>query len=527
MVNEERGEEKVSINRTASISELIAAINPDLYFGGNVGKLKKIIKEKGIYYAIQKTKEDNDGNFPVKYAPFIYSFPSSQDAPIPSKDTTASHKLVYDSPSETLEPVYFWLLDLIENMGMKPEKLIDNFSSTVGSGHFSELGQRATIMQQQASKLLGDINTVLRSVMNIIYDLKDFKIRLQSYADLKDKSKQESAILSLKQVWLDKVDAQKGNSSIKGMALTQAGFQTLLDAFLVTKDEKDAEKLDLNDRVKRIVKARISEFNIWITNSEEELRKRYALEKDYLKSQVNSMKLYARWAKPYLKAANELEQKDHSKSVDFIKTFNTIILELSLLGKSALKPKDLAIEGKLPDHFENYDTKKRKYYACALVEFRFRGIPSRIAQQSHYSFGGRVEINFKAYALNDDEIKMLNQELENSDLTDALKLAQGATEDSLEKMQKEINEFLEEKTPEEKKAEEKSSEINPFMALIGKTNKKEEKKPKEDKKKITEIKPDDWYEENYLRPMAGANATNTIFSLFDIYKKGHQMASYA
>ena len=206
------------------------------------------------------------------------------------KAPEAIHTLVYDSSSETLEPVYFFILDLMNDFGLAPEKLIDNFSSTPGSGHFAELGQRATVMQQQATKILGDTNTVMRSVLNIIYDLKDFKMRLQHYDSLKSKKKeeQESAILALKQIWMDKVDIAKGQSSIKGMALGQAGFQTLIDAFLMIKDEKGVNSLDLNDRVKRILQPRIKEFNIWLIESERELRKRYELEKTYLKSQVNS-----------------------------------------------------------------------------------------------------------------------------------------------------------------------------------------------------------------------------------------------
>jgi len=117
------------------------------------------------------------------------------------KGPEATHKLVYDSSSETLEPVYFFVLDLMNDFGLKPEKLIDNFSSSPGSGHFSELGQRASIMQQQGTKLLGDINTVLRSILNLIYDLKEFRIRLQNYDDLKSKNHiGEAAKLSLKQI---------------------------------------------------------------------------------------------------------------------------------------------------------------------------------------------------------------------------------------------------------------------------------------------------------------------------------------
>ena len=172
----------------------------------------------------------------------------------------AEHKIVYDSSSETLEPIYFFILDLMNDFGLNPEKLIDNFSSSPGSGHFGELGQRLSIMQQQGTKLMADINTVLRSILNLIYDLREFKIRLQSYEDLNNPSTKDAAVLSLKQLWMDKVDIQKGNSSIKAMALGQAGFATLIDAFLAVKDIKDVAKIDLNDRVKRILTPRIQEF---------------------------------------------------------------------------------------------------------------------------------------------------------------------------------------------------------------------------------------------------------------------------
>jgi len=179
------------------------------------------------------------------------------------------HSLVYDSSSETLEPIYFFILDLMSEFGFAPEKLVDSFVSSPGSGHFAELGQRATIMQQQGTKILGDVNTVLRSVLNIIYDLKEFKMRLQHYDDLKT-SQKDAALLALKQIWMDKVDASKGNSSIKAMALSQMGFQTLIDAFLSVNNAEDVNKLDLNDRVKRILIPRIQEFNIWLEQSGKE-----------------------------------------------------------------------------------------------------------------------------------------------------------------------------------------------------------------------------------------------------------------
>jgi len=439
----------------------------------------------------------------------------------------STHTLVYDSSAETLEPIYFFILDLMNDFGLTPEKLVDNFSSSPGSGHFSELGQRATIMQQQGSKILGDVNMVLKSVLNVVYDLKEFNIRLQAYDDLKlkDKEKAEAAKLSLKQLWLDKVDMiQKGNSSIKAMALGQAGFQTLIDAFLMVNDSKDIAKLDLNDRVKRILHPRIHEFNAWLEQSEKELRKRYELERTYLKSQVSSLRLYSRWAKPYLRAAHELETKDFGRNPALVKVFNTLLLELSLFGKNKIKVQDLVISGELPADFKKLKT-KRDYYQCILIDFTFRGIPQKVAQQAHYAFGGRAEVNFSAYALNEEEIKKIDEELKKSDLEDVLGLVEGITSESLEQMQKEIDYFLE----EEKEKEEKSLGSNPFLALFGhydRKAKKEKKKTPDKNQKQEPVKKDTWIEKTHLREVAKEKAIGTTFKLFDVYKKAHQMPSY-
>jgi len=483
----------------ATMQQIIGKINPKLYAINGNELLKKYGSPENI--------------------------PAEEVNPKPISD----HHLVYDSSSETLEPVYFFILDLMNDLGLSPEKYFDSFSSSPGSGYFSEIGQRATIMQQQGTKLLGDINTVLRSIINIIYDLREFKIRLQSYADLKsqDKNKTQAALLSLKQIWMDKVDINKGNSSIKAMALGQAGFQTLIDAFLVVKNLEDADKLDLNERVKRIVKARIIEFNDWLENSGRELGKRYEIEKTYLKSQVNSLKLYSRWAKPYLRAAAELEMKSQGREPSLVKVFNTLLLELTLMGKSGLKIQELALEGKLPAEFKRLQ-QKRDYFGCVLVDFRFRGIPQRVSQQAHYVFGGRAEITFNAYALNNDELDKINEELEKSDITDAFKLVEGITTESLEQLKDDIEYFLgEEREEEERKFKDTS---NPFVALIGgydRTEKtKEEKESKKAGKKIITVASDTWIEKTFFREIAKEAAKETAFKLFDVYKKSHGMPSY-
>jgi len=451
---------------------------------------------------------------------------------VTEKDPEAEHKLVYDSPTETLEPIYFFILDLMNDVGLKPEKLIDNFMSSPGSQHFGDMSQRTSIVQQQGTKLLGDINTVLRSILNIIYDLREFKIRLSSYEDLKNPAKKAAALLSLKQIWMDKVDIQKGNSSIKAMALGQGGFNTLIDAFLVVEDESlkgpDGKEIDLNQIVKRIVTGRIREFNIWVKESKGELQKRFDIEKTYLKSQVNSLKIYSRWAKPYLKAAQELEMAGNSRNPALVKMFNTLLLELTLFGKQELKIKEEAKSGNFPEFFASdkfQNSLGEKYYACVLVDFNFRGIPSR--SQQGYVVGGRAEVVFRGYALTETEIKEINEELEKSDLNDALGLIEGVTTESLGTLKEDIESFLDEEKEEEEKPKKKIGS-NPFLALFGVYNKPREKKEKsEKKKKIKGVysRNSAWYEEEYFFPTIEENAAKMTITLFETYKKAHGMVT--
>ena len=205
----------------------------------------------------------------------------------------SSYVITYDSQTSQLEPIYYWLLDFIQGMGIEVEKVTDNFMSSPGSGHFSEMNAKVTRMQEEGMKMSGLLNQTIKSVLNLIYDLKEFEIRLEHYKDARseDKSTKAGGMLALKQIWMDNVDIKKGNSSVKAMTFSQTPFATLIDAFMIVDSVKAVDKLDLNDRVKRILKQRIQEFNKWKELSESELTKRFKIEKAYLKSQVETVKL--------------------------------------------------------------------------------------------------------------------------------------------------------------------------------------------------------------------------------------------
>lgn len=499
----------------ANIHKIIAAVSPDVYCDPKVrDEVKKTIKEKGYSAAIKIAEEAPREN--------VIDVDAAKAKPLDARGLKAPsevHKLVYDSTDKTLEPMYFWILDFLSKAFKKVDKITDTFSSSVGSGFFSELGQKATKMQDEAMKQLGAVNQVLKSVLNIIYDLKEFKLRLELYDRYRNSqgAEREAALFSLKQVWLDNVDIKRGTTSIKGLA-QQFDYVSIIDAFMASRSPEHASTLDLNDRVKRIVMQRIGEFQHWITESEGELRKRYEIERNYLKSQMNTVRLYTRWVKPYLKAARQLEQGG-SADASLVSTFNTMILELTLFASSPYKAEDDVNVGDLPQLFKNL--KGRQYSGVVVVEFKFRGIPQRVA--NGYSYGGKAEVKLTSYGLNDQEIEIIKKELEREDIGDAMQLIQGATDDSLAIIQKDIEEFIDPPKKEEKKEENKSDDVNPFAALFSFVNffkpSKEEKK-KEDFSKG--IRPDDRYE-RVLRSQAIIDASDKCKNVFEIYKKAHQM----
>ncbi|MEK6848060.1 MAG: hypothetical protein AABX65_00315, partial [Nanoarchaeota archaeon] len=140
---------------TVNIHNLIAAINPDLYCDPEVKKeVKKIISEEGPEKGYLKAAEKSKPKTPeyMDFDEIEYKSPIKAEG---LKNPIEKHELMYDATGESLEPLYFWILDTLQKdyKDMKNiDKLIDNFISSPGSGHFSEIGQKATRMQEEGMK---------------------------------------------------------------------------------------------------------------------------------------------------------------------------------------------------------------------------------------------------------------------------------------------------------------------------------------------------------------------------------------
>jgi hypothetical protein len=108
-------------------------------------------------------------------------------------------------------------------------------------------------------------------------------------------------------------------------------------------------------------------------------------------------------------------------------------------------------------------------------------------------------------------------------------MVEGATAESIDQLQDEINAFLEEEEAEKKEEKKPKDDSNPFLALFGKyeeSEKKKEEKKKDEKAKIEKIIPDNFIEATQLRLVAAERAKDIAFDFFDRYKKAHAMPSY-
>ena len=226
------------------------------------------------------------------------------------------------------------------------------------------------------------------------------------------------------------------------------------------------------------------------------------------------MRLYARWVKPYFRAVRDLMQTA-PRNAGLVNAFNTALFELVLIAKGRYDFKRDITAGELPKAFAKM--KLRNYHPITMVEFKFRSATDRIQQQGGYGFRGKADVTFTSFALNDDELQVLREQIEEDDFGDVYKMIEGATDESLGYLKDDLDLLLGEKEEEK----EESEDVNPFSALFsgfwgGKGEGKDLSKG---------IRPDNGYEK-VLRSQAILNARYGCRKLYDSYKKAHGMQAF-
>lgn len=437
------------------------------------------------------------------------------------KNSKTEYSLTYESMGEGVEPIYFWILDFMRDsppggLGLDVAKGKEEFEASLSSGYFGEMGQRATLMQKQAAEYLGAINQVIKSIIQLIYDLKEFELRIAMYKGLESENSEEKkgAIYSLKGVWMDQVDMRKGKGSINMMA-QDLNFVTLRDAFFHVNSHEDIGKLDLNVRVKNVLTKKWEEYEKWVELSGKEIKNRYNIERAYLKSQIGTLKLYATWVKPYLMAAQKLKMHEF-KSPDIVSAFSNMEMKLGIKGKKEIKPETVhASFAKFPI--------KSKFYYLIDVELHFRTIPSAVEGRGgrHYLHGGKTEVVFKGYAFDDIDIKAIDDQ----ELYEDIKLVEEWVGTSLDTIEKEAMHFYEDKKEEEQEKKQKKEKFfsgydNPFKGVFSGFG--EIFKPLRD---VIKTAPPEQLISADVKKAAEKKAEDTCYLIYNIYKKAHGMLS--
>ncbi|UCD03511.1 MAG: hypothetical protein JSW73_03165 [Candidatus Woesearchaeota archaeon] len=448
-------------------------------------------------------------------------------------------KLVLDLPAAGLEPTYYWLTDYLKNVqGYQLEKTDEAVAVAVASSFFSDLGMKKTRMEQRAKEIMADVNTVIKSILQLVYDLKEFDRRLEIFDDLRKLGgeNKDAAEIAIKSVWMDEVDTKRGVGSIN--QLTASGkleFVTLRDAFLQAKSVKDVESLDLNERVKRIVGARIEEYEKWRDRYEKDLRQRRKIEKSYLKAQVASLKQYSKWARPYLLAAHRLRQSEElyeEAAIDVVNFFDTSTVSVSIMGRKESKASSyfygLTRIGKNPMGLKGSQRVREPsdtvYQAIEMV-FIFSSKPIIVNQSESgksYRHMGQIIVDFYAYVFTKSELEKIKeaQDREIFGFIDQM------TKESLDAIADDLDEYLNE--PDDKEKTPSINILGGFFDIFGAPVKGLKEmfgplvprlpKKKEGEKKVS--RKDRWLIK-LLKEQAREKVLDDIYKLFKIYRKAH------
>ena len=248
-----------------------------------------------------------------------------------------------------------------------------------------------------------------------------------------------------------------------------------------------------------------------------------SIKKNYLKTQVDALKLYTQWAKPYLRAAQKLGMKEFKTkaglpSPELVAAFNNMVMNLKLLGKKEIKP-----EGVHPAYKKV--SLENKYFSCLEIEFQYRTLP-KIMGQGQYVQTGLIDVFFRSYVFTDEDLK----DIETYEALQDLDLVNNLTEGSLKRLHDDIDYYLSEKK-EEKKIEKKSFSWplgNMFKGFQSHVN---EPMKEAGKGFFETIRPPNFktnisFLEGQVRKAAQEKSLGNALVIYDVFKKAHRMATW-
>ncbi|NAZ26428.1 MAG: hypothetical protein GU343_02765 [Nanoarchaeota archaeon] len=369
-------------------------------------------------------------------------------------------KLILDNPNIKMEQIYFWLVDFIrDSLKMDINKLSDDFTSSVASSFFGEMGQRLTNVLNNARSLAELINALTRTIISILNEYKQLYSIYVLYENLLSKNSEEAiaSYTELKDRWLSYVDSNRGAGALRNLQTSR--FPSIVDLFFLADLKSELEKLknkkligeelynalfnnqentvprDLNElfnngiinrRIYNLLNSRLIDFYSWLENNKKVLYDRIILLKSYLKHELSSLLYYVEFAKPYFKFARKLLQSP-DQPVDVVNAFETAIINITLMANQK--------EIKVKEYSEKEGKEiEKSYIPLYEIDMKARAIPTVVGRTDSYarmySFLGRIDIVLRAYLVEKEEYDsiIINQESED------LAYITGLTDDYIKSM---------------------------------------------------------------------------------------------
>jgi hypothetical protein len=399
---------------TPDLHRLIAAISPETYCApAGRHEVRRLLDEglkQGDPLAIRRAAEAAEV-LPVNDVALGELEPRSAFDCLGLKHPLERHSFSYDCMDDSLEALYFTLLNHLESHGWQVTKLVDHFSSAAGSGFAGDISRRAMKSQEEAAKLLESAQELVGKMLRRVERIKEMERQL--------------GVLS-----------ETGNHPVPNL---KAPAHKTGAAFVEDDPDEDSP--------------------VRLPSSAGELRTRLELERKQLRSQMDLLRLYARWAQPWLRAGEELREHA-SHRADLVTAFNTALLDVVLLARRELPLAEMIHDGELPSLFAK--TPHRNYTPAVLIELRFRTAPRRVTTGTHVH-RGRVEVSLTSYALHDAEVCLLQRELDRDDVGHLLGAVGSGSVVATEAMLADIEKLLD--AGKETTKEPDQSDPNPFLAL--------------------------------------------------------------
>lgn len=439
----------------------------------------------------------------------------------------AQYRLVIDSPLTGVEASYF---SIIRQMEERPpfglnytgewgriEKIKDVYTAGETSSYWGMTEQRKGVQQDKFQQLMANIGQLLKTLFQLIRELRVIDERLQYYEEEKEGKK--PAQVALKSIWVDMVEGgSKNPASVLGLG-SQVGFVTLPDLFFEVdvheaKDandvEKEVDKLKeaFNRKIREVLGRKLAQYIFWRDKTYDELLKGQRFKLKYMRQHYHVIRLYLNWLRPYLKNIQRLQMQGTEK-YDIVAAFETSKIELEILGIK----KQYEAEGEYGKETKEF----KEFFPVVRVQFNYVAMPE-IAFQAEGQRGaihrGRTVIIIDAFVATKEDLEEYEKKIEGEDLELLTAVDESilALRDDLEKYLIKAEQVK--KIEEEKKEEKGGSVFAPFkhlflgfrdLAGIPTKERKTKSKHLSEKKEAEDI------------------AKTDAYLIYNIYKKTHGM----